>query len=168
MLQGDDVWRCHGCTVHAAVYCALLTSTAYLFFPPPSHFSFLSFTEVLLFLAFGTTGWWSANAILAELPTFVERCVHVLACVFFWGGEPFTLSTPSRVGVWGVVFRELSFFFPFHTPLFSPFLSIHSLVSFHCFPPTQCMGRSHCLFWGFISVYQPSFYYVTRKQQYSI
>ena len=90
-------------------------------------------------------------------------CMCLRACLF-WGGEPFTLSTPSRVGVWGVVFREESFFFPpFHTPLFSP--SFVGFISF--FSPTQCMGRSHCLFLGFISVYQPSFYYVTRKQQYS-
>ena len=41
---------------------------------PPSLAPYAA-TEVLLFVAFGTTGWWSANAILAELPTFVERFV---------------------------------------------------------------------------------------------
>lgn len=97
----------------------------------------------------------------------IRREVRACACVrvFFFWGEPFTLSTPSRVGVWGVVFREEVFFFPLpHTS----FLSFIRWFHFIFFSPTQCMGRSHCLFWGFISVYQPSFYYVTRKQQYSI
>lgn len=69
----------------------------------------------------------------------IRREVRACACVrvFFFGGEPFTLSTPSRVGVWGVVFREESFFFSPSTHLFS---LLHSLVSFHFFFPYTMHG----------------------------
>jgi len=54
------------------------------------------FAQVALFLAFGTTGWWSANAILAELPTFVEsspegKKIANLLCVAIQIGNIFPI-----------------------------------------------------------------------------